>query len=325
MSRTPRLLALVASVVSIAPLGCITVNVGGAGERDMQETVIHGEQGPKVALIEVDGMITSRSTRTVFGYEIQSPLARVTEQLDTAREDEEVKAIILRIDTPGGTATASSLLHREIERFKEDRNVPVIAQLMGTATSGGYYVAVATDKVIAHPTTVTGSIGVIFLGVEVSGLMEKLGITDQTVTGGEYKDAGSPLRPMTREERAQLQAIIDDLHDDFRAAVDAGRPNLDRAQVDAVSDGRIFSAPQALELGLVDAIGSLEESLGEARQRIGAPEVRLIRYHRPQEWRRTAHDRSAAADSRPLDSDFRALSAPLSTPGFHYLWWPGVE
>ena len=153
-------------------------------------------------------------------------MSRVREQLDRARDDPEVRALLLRINSPGGTATASDLVYGEILRFKRERGVPVVAQLMGLATSGGYYVAMAADVVVAHPTTVTGSIGVRFVSVSLAGLMEKVGIEDQTLVAGSHKDAGSPLRRLTREERAHLQSVLDDLHSRFEQVVAAGRPNL---------------------------------------------------------------------------------------------------
>lgn len=315
-------LAIATLVLSGAP-GCITIDLAGFGEKGMRETVIAGDSGPKVALIELDGLLTDFAEPGLLGMESPSTVARFREQLDMARRDDDVKAVLLRIDSPGGTTSASEILYQQVLKFKRERGVPVYAQLMGTATSGGYYVAMATDRVIAHPTTITGSIGVIYVGVEVSGLMRKLGITDQTVTAGKYKDAGSPLRPRTDEETAQIQAIIDDLHSLFRDRVAHGRPGLDRERVDALSDGRLFDAIQAHELGLVDDIGSIDDSLEALRLRIGTDETRVVRYHRPQEWRRTPYDRAAAAPV--LRIDLGSWLTPLQRPGFHYLWWPGAD
>ncbi|MGH0038360.1 MAG: signal peptide peptidase SppA [Myxococcota bacterium] len=319
-----RFLPVVAGCVALlgAP-GCITIDLAALGDKSMRETVIAGQRGPKLALIEVDGLLTAQPDRNWIGVETQSTVGRVKEQLDMARRDDDVRAVLLRIDTPGGTATASELLYHEVLKFKKERGIPVHAQLMGTATSGGYYLAMATDRVVAHPTTITGSIGVIFVGVEISGLMSKLGISDQTVTGGKFKDAGSPLRPRTPAEMAHFQAIIDDLHEVFRDRVDRGRPGLDRAQVDALADGRIFSAPQARDAGLVDAIGSIDDTVDAIRNRLGASEIRVVRYHRPQEWRRTAYDRGPEAPV--LNVDLGSLLQPPGTPGFHYLWWPGAH
>jgi protease-4 len=252
----------------------------------------------------------------------ESTVARVREQLDRARRDKHVRAVVLRIDTPGGSVTASDIVYSEIERFKRDRSVPLVAQLMGTATSGGYYIAMAADEVVAHPTTVTGSIGVIFLGVNFSGLMEKLGIKNQTITAGVHKDAGSPLRAMTPDERAHFQSVIDDLHERFREVVAAGRPKLDAATIEILADGRIYSASQALENGLVDRVASLDETLDSVKESLGEDEVRVVRYHRPREWRRNIY--TEPPSSPPvLRIDWTPLLGPFDEPGFHYLWWPG--
>ena len=131
---------------------------------------------------------------------------------------------------------------------------------MGMATSGGYYVAMSADAVVAYPTTITGSIGVIFTSVNLAGLMEKIGVEDQTITAGRHKDAGSPLRRMTGEERRHIQRVLDDLHARFVEVVASGRPALAPDALRALSDGRIFSAREAREAGLVDRIGDLEDA-----------------------------------------------------------------
>ena len=161
----------------------------------------------------------------------------VRAQLDKAAKDRAVKAVVLRIHSPGGTATASEIIYGEIQRFKAKKSVPVVAQLMGIATSGAYYAAMAADSVYANPTTVTGSI-VIFVSVNVSGLMAKLGLADQTITTGPYKDTGSPLRPMTPEDRALMQGVLNDLYRRFVQVVVAGRPNLPASRVVELADGR---------------------------------------------------------------------------------------
>jgi protease-4 len=123
-----------------------------------------------------------------------------------------VVALLLRVNSPGGTVSASETLYHELERWKERSGKPVVAYLQGLATSGGYYVAMSADEVVAHPTAITGSIGVVMLGINVSGLMERFGVEDQTFTSGDFKDAGSALRPMRPEERAYFDEVIGDLH-----------------------------------------------------------------------------------------------------------------
>jgi protease-4 len=313
------------ALVALAALvsGCLSVHVFDLRTRPLVETVLYGETGEKILLIEVEGLISEQpGDPNLFGDREQSPVARIREELDAARDDPAVRALLLRISSPGGTATASDIIYREVNRFKQERGVPVVAQLMGMATSGGYYVAMAADEVVAHPTTVTGSIGVIFLGVNVVGLMQKLGIEDQTLTAGEHKDAGSPLRRMTPEERQQIQSVLDDLHARFKEIVASGRRDLDAARIEAVADGRVFSAARALELGLVDRIGDLEAAVEIARQRAGLATARVVTYHRPREWKQNLYSR---APSAPPSLKLELLPAPLRAqgPAFLYLWAPG--
>jgi len=317
--RPVRGLALAAAL--LAPAGCLTVNVVPGPGQGLEERRIQGESGPKILLVEIDGPITSRPEEQLFGPDEPSTVGSVREQLDRARRDDDVAAVLLRIDTPGGGATASEILYRDVLRFKQERGVPVVAQLMSLATSGGYYVAMAADEVVAHPTTVTGSIGVLFVGVEFSGLMDKLGISDQTLTGGEQKDAMSPLRPMTPAERSHMQAVVDDLHARFKSVVAEGRPDLSQEEVEALGDGRIFSASQALEQGLVDRTGSLQETIAALEQRLGVPGSRVVAYVRPNEWQPTIYDRGPGAPV--LQLDLSQLFGWRPSPGFHYLWWPG--
>jgi len=308
---------------------------GRGGAAPLSESIVRGDAGPKILIIDIDGVIAGASATDWFlGGEEIGMVARVREMLDLARADDEVKALLLRIDSPGGTVTASEQVYSEIMRFKKERRIPVIAQLLGTAASGGYYVAMAADEVQAHPTTVTGSIGVIFSSMNVVGLMEKLGIEDQTITGGEFKDAGSPYRRLNAEERAQLQSIVDDLHTRFKEVVSLGRPGLGSEDVARLAEGQIFSAPQALKNGLVDRIGTLEEAVRLIEVKIGVDRSRVVAYHRPNEVRRNLYMKTPGTSPAraglagpstslaPLSQ--MGLSRLLSRPGFHYLWWPGL-
>jgi protease-4 len=304
--------------------GCITIDIPGSKPGKLRETVVEGEGRSKIALIEIEGVLREVAMPTRFGLgEHESPVARVRAQLDKAAEDGAVKAVVLRIHSPGGTATASDIIHGEIQRFKAKKPVPVVAQLMGIATSGAYYAAMAADSVYAQPTTVTGSIGVIFTGVNVSGLMEKLGLTDQTITTGPYKDVGSPLRRMTPEERALVRSVINDLYQRFVAVVETGRPQLTPGRVADLADGRIYSAPQALANGLIDGISDLPSTIDEVRRRAGLEEARVVAYHRRREWRENLYTLPPGVGTPALDPT--NLLDLLPTPIFAYLWWPGID
>jgi protease-4 len=303
--------------------GCVSIDLPVGKPGPLVETVLEGDGPAKVLLVGIEGVIAEGVEPTRFGFdERESAVARVRAELEKARRDEDVRAVVLRIASPGGTATASEILYREIRRFKEERRLPVVAELMGVATSGAYYAAMAADAVLAHPTTVTGSIGVIFRGVNVSGLMGKLGIEDQTLTAGEYKDAGSPLRAMRPEEREQIQGILDDLHERFREVVAEGRPGLGAERVAALADGRIYSAEQALAAGLIDGIADLPGAVDDAKRRAGVAEARVVSFHRERDWRENLYTQPPAAQGPLLEL---VTLFPFRSPSFLYLWWPGGD
>ena len=309
--------------VPLAVAGCITVQTFGGRPQPLVETVVDGKTGPKVVLLDIDGFISEVSLPGPLGFPGRdSSIERLREQLDKAGKDVAVKGLLLRVNSPGGTVTASDMIHREILEFKRQKGIPVVAQLMGVAASGGYYVAMAADVVFAHPTTITGSIGVVSQGINLSGLMERYGVTDQTLTSGPFKDAGSALRPMTYEERAYLQAVIDDLHRRFQRVVDEGRPALDAAQIGALADGRVFTASQAEAHGLVDAIGYIPAAVDELRRRVQAADLRVVTYHREREYRANLYSMSAAS-SLPVPEVSDLLAG--RGPGFLYLWQPGLQ
>jgi protease-4 len=181
----------------------------------------------------------------------------------------------------------------------------------------------AADAIYAHPTTVTGSIGVIFTGVSVSGLMEKLGVADQTITTGPYKDVGSPLRRMTPEDRALVRGVLNDLYHRFVQVVAAGRPHLPAPQVSGLADGRIYSATQAQANGLVDGIADLPGTIDEVRRRAGLAEARVVSYHRKREWRENLYTMPPGGGTPSLDAT--TLLDLLHAPTFAYLWWPGID
>jgi protease-4 len=230
--------------------------------------------------------------------------------------------LLLRVNSPGGTVSASETLHHEVSMWKAKTGRPVVAYFDGIAASGGYYVAMASDEVIAHPTAITGSIGVIMSGINLSGLMERFGIEDQSFTSGRFKDSGSPLREMRPDERAHFEGIVDDLHARFREVVAQGRPGLDSARVDELADGRVFTARQAAELGLVDRIGHLDQAVEALEQRLGVTESQLIVYQRPGEYRDNVYTKSGGGTVQLVDIDLFPFEPIQLEPGFYYLWPP---
>jgi protease-4 len=312
-----RLLAL---TLCVALTGCGSLLLPSKLQ-PLEESVVFGDRGPKIVQLEVQGVITESPRRTRLALvPPESMLARVKEALNRAERDRDVVALLLRIQSPGGTVSASETLYHEILSWKERTGRPVVAHLEGLATSGAYYAAMAADEIVAHPTTVTGSIGVIFAGLNFAGLMEKVGITNQTLTGGEFKDSGSPFRPMRKAERAQLQSVIDDFYGRFREVVEQGRPQLEPAAVERLSDGRIFSARQALEHRLVDQIGYVQDSVATAEKWAGIETSRVVVYHRPREFRNNLYSGLVTTPHPLVDVDLLPAALEPLPPGFYFLW-----
>lgn len=312
--------SLLAGCILYAPVDL--GSLGGPGK--LRETVVLGESGPKIAMIDITGVISEEEGRGRIGFgDKPSVVVETRNALDLAADDPEVIGVLLRINTPGGSVSASDTLHHEIELWKSETKHPVVAFLNGLATSGGYYVAMASDRVIAHPAAVTGSIGVIMPGLSFEGLMDKYGVADQTITSGPYKDAGSMFRDMKPAERAQLQSVIDDLFARFEEVVTKGRPALTPDKVTAVSDGRVFSSRQALDAGLVDQLGYLEDAVADLEQRAGIQESRVVVYHRANQTRENIYSRGPNIAVQVTDVNLLPVRASDLAPGFYYLW-PGA-
>lgn len=289
----------------------------------LKEKRVAGTGKDKIVLMDLSGIITGEEKVGALITE-PSPVARVKEELEKASRDPAVKAVVLRINSPGGTVTASDLLYHEIENFKKETGKKVIASIMDLGASGGYYVAVSADKIVAHPTTVTGSIGVIMLNVNVQGLLEKIGVSGTAIKSSDKKDMGSPFRPMTQEEQAIFQGIINQMYDRFLSVVAAGRKNLTIDKIRTAADGRIYTAHQALELGLVDKIGYLDDAIAVARQEARVSEARVVTYYRPGAYRSNIYSRLAGGESAQvnlINFDLRSLVQP-GVPQFMYLWVP---
>ena len=315
-----------AFVVSVVLLqGCSLVNIDLHPRiHPLEEETVEGKGKAKILLMDVSGMLSDETGGLVLG----SPpprvpiVARVREELQKAEEDDAVKALIVRINSPGGTITASDLIYREIDSFKTRRKIPVVAVMMDVAASGGYYAALAADTIVALPTTVTGSIGVIMLTVNAQGLMEKIGVAPLAIKSGEMKDAGSPFRPLTAQERAVFQSVIDQMYGRFVTLIARSR-KIPEDRVRAFADGRIYTAEQAKALGLVDEIGYMDDVVAAARKAAGIEEARVIMYQRPKDYRANFYS-AAPAPVPGLETSLQQLSALVSGSGprFLYLWWP---
>jgi len=293
----------------------------------LQETVLSRDGWfafDKIAMIDVSGVILNAPKPKLIGAG-EHAVSLLLEQLDMARRDGSVKAVLLRINSPGGTVVASGLMHDEITHFRKTTGKPVIAVMMDVAASGGYYIACACDEIIAQPSTVTGSIGVVMQLFDLTGTMNLIGVRGDAIVSGAFKDAGSPLRTMRPEERELFQAIVTDMYERFVAVVVAGR-RLDESAVRRLADGRVYTANQALDAGLIDRIATLREAISLTKRRIGSKRVRLVAYQRPLVYRPNYYAAAPAPTSFDVNLlNIDAASLGISgTPRFMYLWAPGT-
>lgn len=206
----------------------------------------------------------------------------VTNELKRFKEAPWIKAVVVRIDSPGGAVAPTQEIFDELQKAKKKK--PLIASMGSMATSGGYYVASACDKIIANPGTLTGSIGVIMQLSNVEELMKKVGVKGYNIKSGVNKDIGSPFQPLSPEGKEILQSLVDNVHSQFIAAVAMGR-GMSEAQVRKLADGRVYSGAQAKELGLVDQFGTLDDAIELAAKRVGLDENPTVYYSTPEEER----------------------------------------
>jgi protease-4 len=314
----------VAFLAGLLLAGCSVISIDLSPRiRPLEEETVEGRGDAKILLMDVSGFLSDDTPSGVLTIGTPPPrvpmLVRLREELKKASDDPKVRALVVRINSPGGTVTASDIIFREIETFKRTRGIPVVASMMDVAASGGYYVALVADTIVAHPTTVTGSIGVIMLSVNAEGLMQKIGVATSAIKSGERKDMGSPFRQLTPEERGIFQSVIDDLYRQFVAKV-VERRQIPAATAATLADGRIYTAEQALGHRLIDRIGYIPDALAMARQAAGLETAKVIVYKRPREYRATYFARAEAELGT-----FEMLSKVTGLAGgpqFLYLWAP---
>lgn len=265
----------------------------------------------KVAIIEVEGAIIDGDT--------------VKKQIDKVRADTNVKAVVLRVDSPGGTVTASDYIYTHLRKLTDERKLPLVVSMGGLAASGGYYVSMACgdseDVIYAEPTTWTGSIGVIIPHYNVAGLMKKLEIQDDSIKRGELKGVGSFTREMKPEEKAVLESLVDESYARFKDIVRSGRPKLrkDEETLTKATTGQVFTTKQAMKLGLVDKEGFIEDAINRAIElaHLNAATTKVVRYQRPKTFVDALVGARAATPSIEMELQKLLDSA---TPRAYYLF-----
>jgi len=318
---------LPAAALGVLLAGCSLISLDLTPRIEpLREQTVEGGGPAKILLMDVSGFLSDEGAAP--GLVIGAPppprvplLVRVREELTKAAGDPDVRALVVRINSAGGTVTASDVIYRELDLFKRATGRPVVAVMLDVAASGGYYIALAADTIVAHPTSVTGSIGVVMVTLSAEGLLQKLGLSTTTIKSAERKDMGSPLRALTDEERKIFQAVIDSLYGQFVAKLAESR-KLPLETARKVADGRIYTAQQALELKLIDRIGYMPDAVEVAKRAIGVEEARVVVYRRPRAYSATYYAR-AEPPAGAVEGSLAQLGAVLGAgPRFLYFWWP---
>jgi protease-4 len=280
-------------------------------------------QSAKVALIDIDGFLLNQNATGLFSQN-ENPVSLFHEKLQRAKTDVTIRAVVLRINSPGGSVSATDMMWRELVAFRKSTQKPVVACLMDVGCGGAYYLASAADVIYAHPGTMTGGIGVILNLFNLQDLMAQFNVVPQTIKSGQNIDMGTMQASLTTESRAMLQAMADEYHEQFKQVVRQGRP---KASLESVFDGRVVSARQAQQLGMIDQVGYLEDALGQAKALCKSSSTEVVMLRRPNDPARSPY---ATSPNAPITS-----LVPLSIPGidrsklptFLYAWQPdpGIE
>ena len=306
-------------IASLCTAGClprsITINLDPPGGPVRESEVISERGSDKIALIDLEGVIGAGGS-----FDAGISIDDLAAMLDRAKSDRRVGAVILRINSPGGSVAASETLLGLIQRYKQQTGDPVVVSMGEVAASGGYYISMAADRIIAQPGTVTGSVGVIIPTINASDGMSRIGIVSRSVTSGPNKDMASPLEPIDEAHYAILQSMVDDFYAQFRELVLTNRPDI--SDPTTALDGRVMTGTQALEAGLVDELGSLMDAFDSAKELAGLSNADLVKYHRSNAKLMTPYASVETAQPTP------ALSTPFPLPtierpmgsGAYYLW-----
>lgn len=278
----------------------------------------------KVAIVNVSGMISNFRAGSLLsnGTNVVSDFR---ETLDAITKDDAIKAVVLRINSPGGTVTASDVMYKDLKTFREKTKKPVVVQMMDVCASGGYYLSCAADYRMAYPTSITGSIGVIIQTLNFSGTLNMIGVSAKAITSRENKDVGSPFRPMTANDEKLLKNLVDQFYAGFLDVVKNAPNHVKAEDWSMVTDGRVFTGSEAAKLGLIDQVGTLDDAIDKAKSLAKIDKAKLITYTRSvAEGKGSAY----AAAEPPVGTQVNLVNVnvspetfvPVMHPQFLYLW-----
>ncbi|WP_038070731.1 signal peptide peptidase SppA [Hydrogenovibrio kuenenii] len=306
--------------------GCATIKLGPSYDEPLKQQVIESEPNAtaKVLLINVNGVISDQPQTGLLSSG-PSLLDRVMMQLKKAEKDKKIKTVLLKINTPGGGVTTSDILYHELMSFKKRTGKKIYVQMMDVTASGGYYISMAADHIQAHPTTVTGSVGVITILPEIYDLTQKIGVEVKTYKTGPMKDTGSPFRKFTPADDAEMQSMVNQMAQRFYHVVQSNR-HLSPEVLKAVKTARIYVGKDALKAGLVDSIGYLSDAVKQACQLGGDKACDLVSYRFDTNVNATSYSPTMQTQTKPLEMSLiksNLLDSALSLkPGSYYLYLP---
>jgi protease-4 len=278
-----------------------------------------GQSLPRVALLDVDGLLLN-TDMVGLGSNGENPVSLFRQRLDAVAADPQVVAVVLRINSPGGGVTATDIMWHDLRSFKRQTQLPVLACVLDAGAGGAYYLATAADEIVVHPTSVVGGIGVILNLYNLQDTMAQFNIAAEPIKAGKRIDLGSPVAALDDEGRKLLQSMADSFQQRFRRIVLEARKKVD-ANDASNFDGRVFTAQDALQRGLVDHIGYLNDAIDEAAEVAGCQKVNVAFYHRPSDRAQSLY---ASTPNVPLQGSLLPLSLPgldrSRMPTFLYLW-----
>ncbi len=315
-------LAVLCLVLMLGACSAPRLNIFDTIPNPLQEFTLEGKGKDKILVIPVNGMISDSPQQTLFGTS-PSVVEQVVVQLNKAQSDSSIKAVLFKVNSSGGTITASDLLYHEILSYKTKTGNKIGVIMMDVAASGAYYLSLPADFIMAHPTTLTGSVGVIFMRPKAHGLMDKIGLGVEVSKFGKNKDMGSPFRESNEEEKMLMQKTVDIYGNRFIGLVQKHR-KLDDVSLKEVSTARVFVADEALRLKLIDKIGYIRDAVKETRMAAGLPDDARVVVYRRKDIPEENYYRAAAPDA----ANFALIHIDLpeilkAKAGFYYLW-PGA-
>jgi protease-4 len=305
---------------------------------ELKEEVVAAASGfweGKIAIIPIEGALSNSKGGGLIGTPTENAMSLFTQQLERAAADASVKAIVLRVNSPGGTVSSADAMYNMLCRFRKKTGKPIVSSMQEVGASGAYYLSCAADKIVAQPTSLVGSIGVIFESMEFSGTLDKIGARSWAITSGPLKEMGSPFKPLEPREQVVMQEMVEEYFERFVGIVATNRPIVEERRADVrdykkpdyagIFSGRIFSGLEGKKLGLVDQLGLLSDAIDLAKNLGKAPGAEVIIYRRPYGYSGSIYASSSLTPPKSSGATFDLPGVQSFVPaGFYYMWRPGI-